>query len=286
MTYENLRKIQEQQLRIMDEIHKLCVKKNYRYYMIGGSALGAVRHKGFIPWDVDIDIAMPRKDYDAFSTDGYKDLPDFLEFHDYRKDKKYGTCHALVTLKNSSLLFVHDIENSRNNRFGIFVDILPLDQWPANDKKKKLQMRQIFLINTLKEFYQGAIRKEDNILKRIAKNVIQLGLHCVMSYYFLNMLQQKIVSQFKTEDEGCEWCSMLSHYSLNKLTMDKRIFGKPRLMDFSGRQFFVPEYAERYLAKLFGNYMKTPSEDAIKKQIDSVYSASWISLDNSKVEIN
>lgn len=87
MTYEELRKIQEQQIRIMDEIHKLCVKKNYRYYMIGGSALGAVRHKGFIPWDVDIDIAMPRKDYDAFSIEGYKDLPNFLEFHDYKTDK-------------------------------------------------------------------------------------------------------------------------------------------------------------------------------------------------------
>ena len=286
MTYEELRKIQEQQIRIMDEIHKLCVKKNYRYYMIGGSALGAVRHKGFIPWDVDIDIAMPRKDYDAFSIEGYKDLPNFLEFHDYKTDKKFGASHALVTLKNSSLLFVHDIEKCRNNRFGIFVDILPLDQWPTKNKKKKRQMRQLFLINTLKEFYQGATRKDDNKLKMVIKNVIQFGLHCIMSYYWLNFLQQRIVSQYKTEDEGYEWCSMLSHYSLSKLTMDKRIFGKPRLMEFSGRLFFVPESVEKYLAKLFGDYMKTPSEDTIKKQMASVYSASWIDLDNSKIEIN
>lgn len=285
MTYEELRKIQEQQIRIMDEIHKLCVKRNYRYYMIGGSALGAVRHKGFIPWDVDIDIAMPRKDYDMFSTDGYKDLPNFLEFHDYKTDEIFGTSHALVTLKNSSLLFVHDIEKCRNNRFGIFVDILPLDQWPNKSSMKKWQMRQIYLINTLKEFYQGATIKDDNKLKIIAKNVIQFGLHCIMSYYYLNFLQQKIVSQYKTEDEGCEWCSMLSHYSLSKLTMDKCVFGKPRLMNFSGRQFFVPERVEIYLAKLFGDYMRTPPEDVINKQINSVYSASWIGLDNSKVEI-
>ena len=66
MIQEELKKLQDTQLKMMDLIHDFCVKNDIKYYMIGGTLLGAVRHKGFIPWDLDIDIAMMREDYNKF----------------------------------------------------------------------------------------------------------------------------------------------------------------------------------------------------------------------------
>ena len=66
MTQEELRKISEVQLELMDEVHRICIKNNIRYYMAYGTLLGAVRHKGFIPWDDDLDVIMFRRDYVRF----------------------------------------------------------------------------------------------------------------------------------------------------------------------------------------------------------------------------
>ena len=80
MTPEKFRELQLVQASIMDDIHRVCVNNNLRYYMIGGTALGAVRHKGFIPWDVDIDIAMPREDYETLLNKFINKIPNHPEF--------------------------------------------------------------------------------------------------------------------------------------------------------------------------------------------------------------
>ena len=104
MNQQELESLQRVQLTIMDEIHKLCVNNNLRYYLIGGSALGAIRHKGFIPWDVDIDIAMPRPDYELFITQYCKQINPRFSVIDYRDEKNYYPPHALVILNNSVLV--------------------------------------------------------------------------------------------------------------------------------------------------------------------------------------
>ncbi len=282
---EDLLLIQNVQMQIMDEIHRVCITEGYRYYLIGGSALGAVRHNGIIPWDVDIDIAMPRKDYEAFLAEGCKRINPRFGVHDYRTDKDYGTVHALVVLKESSLFFKGDLNNNRNNRYGIFVDILPLDQFPNDEKLKIKQIKDLSRINTLRYFYQGSIESNDGKMERMAKFLLQKFLHCFVSIQYLNRKQQEIVQRYDTEDEGTIWCSMLSHYSIDKLTMPKSYFGKPKLMEFSGRQYYVPEKTEQYLSQLFGDYMKLPSEEKRREQIDSVYYACWYSEKNNLVEI-
>ena len=284
--YEELKLIQNAQMHIMDDIHRVCVSEGYRYYLIGGSALGAVRHKGIIPWDVDIDIAMPRRDYEAFVSEGSKRLKECFSVHDYRTDKDFGTVHALVVLNNSTLLFKDDLKiENQANRHGVFVDILPLDQFPENPKLKRKQIRDLERIKTLRFFYQGSIDTKDGAFEKLIKRFIQKLLHCFFSMRKLNRWQQQIVQRHDTEDEGHFWCSMLSHYSIDKLTMPKEFFGTPRLMEFSGRQYYVPEKTEDYLKQLFGDYMKLPSEEQQIKQIDSVYYASWYDENQNKIEI-
>lgn len=84
-------------------------------------------------------------------------------------------------------------------------------------------------------------------------------------------------------DEGTSWCSMTSHYSFDKLTMPKSYFGTPRLHEFSARSYFVPEKVEEYLSHLFGDYMKEPSEESKRNQMNSIYSARWIDVDGKEI---
>lgn len=285
MNISDLAKIQQVQIRIMDEIHRVCLENNLRYYLIGGSALGAVRHGGIIPWDLDIDIAMPRKDYELFITGAKDYLSDSYVLHDYRTDKQFGTVHALVVLKDSELLFKSDIKKNRYNRFGIFVDILPLDQWPEDEVLKINQVRQIEKMRDLREYFQGAELINDSFVKKLLKRIVKIVLHLRYSQYDLNKKQQLIVSRYCSADEGKEWCSMLSHYSLEKLTFPKEVFGTPKLVHFSNRKFCVPEQVEVYLKQMFGNYMKEPPLEKQIEQIESVYRASWKDEKGQLIEI-
>lgn len=286
MKNSDINKIQKVQMRIMDEIHRICVKKNYRYYLIGGSALGAIRHNGIIPWDVDIDIAMPRKDYEQFLSEGYKELSDSFSLHYHETDRDFGSVHALVVLNNSEIVFTYEVGSKLKNRFGIFVDILPLDQWPDDDNKKQKQIRDIKRIRLLTSLHSGTlIRKEDSSIERCTKKIISAVLRFVVPRYKINKMLQNVMKKYDTEDEGKYWCSMASHYSLDKLTMPKEYFGSPILHSFSGREYFVPEKVELYLKQLFGDYMKEPSEESKNAQMESIYYACWIDENGCKIEL-
>lgn len=275
MIKEKIKELQDVQLQIMDDIHRVCVQLGLRYYLIGGSAIGAVRHQGIIPWDIDIDIAMPRKDYEKFILEGSKLLKSNFELHDYRTDKNFGTFHALVVLKNSYIKFKFEKDTDKQNRFGIFVDILPLDQWPENELYKKLLVKEHKLIKVIRDFRQGDRRETGNFIKRVIKKTAYHILRATTSVYSINKWEQNVISRCNTDDEGKIWCSKLSHYTLDKLTMPKKYFGTPILSPFSGREYYIPEQVHNYLLHLFGDYMKLPPEDKRYELIYQLEKVSW-----------
>ena len=274
MIQEKIKELQNVQLRIMDDIHRVCVGLGLRYYLIGGSAIGAVRHKGIIPWDIDIDIAMPRKDYEKFVLEGSKLLKSEFSVHDYRTDQDFGTFHALVVLKDSQIKFKYENHSDKQNRFGIFVDVVPLDQWPDNEIYKKKLILEHNFIKTIRELRQGDNIFSGNIFKKCIKILLYKILRNTVSLYSLNKWEQNVISRCNTEDEGENWCSKLSHYTLDKLTMPKKYFGTPILHPFSGRSYYIPEQIDNYLVHLFGDYMKLPPED---KRYDMAHQLEYVS---------
>lgn len=274
MTQEKFRALQLVQAEIMDDIHRVCVKNNLKYYMIGGTALGAVRHKGFIPWDVDIDIAMPREDYERFIEIADDELDAKFECHSYKTDKVFFSPHILVVLKDSSITFCNDELNSQAIRFGIYVDILPLDQVPTDKRRRKSHARQLKFINVIKYYKDSRIYSKNGWFTRIMKRIIRGGLS-VVSYYQLNVIQQKIATKYNSLPDTGEICSTLSHYKYEKLCMSKLIFGNPKLYDFEGRQYYGPESIEDYLTRIFGDYMKLPSLSVQEDLRNSIIDAEW-----------
>ena len=119
-----MNELQKCQLEILKEFIRICKENNLQYYLVGGTCLGAVRHKGFIPWDDDIDVAMPRKDYDKFITlqDQMK-KPYFIQT--YKSDKNY--IYNFAKVRDSSTTFVENFFACSQMNHGVWIDVLPLD---------------------------------------------------------------------------------------------------------------------------------------------------------------
>ena len=122
---EKMKKIWQVELSILDEIDKICKKHGLQYFLVHGTLLGAVRHKGFIPWDDDLDISMPRKDYDNFVKFAARELPDHLGLCLPGRNGDSFCSTTRIRDSRTSAIEQHDLDHAGN--LGIWVYILPMD---------------------------------------------------------------------------------------------------------------------------------------------------------------
>lgn len=125
-------------LEILLEIHRICVENHITYWLEAGTLLGAIRHKGFIPWDDDCDVSMPRQDYEKFLKIAQSKLPESMFLQTKETDKDYPLPWAKIR-KNGTLLIETGETGKENYHHGIFVDIFPYDYYESADVIKKLQ---------------------------------------------------------------------------------------------------------------------------------------------------
>ena len=129
---ENMHKIQ---LNMLIEFDKICRRNNIKYILDAGTLLGAVRHKGFIPWDDDIDVRMLRDDYEKFCVVANKELPETMFFQNYKNDKGYPWMYSKIRMKGTKAVRIG--QDRLNMEEGIYMDIFPCDGVPDDNKKKK-----------------------------------------------------------------------------------------------------------------------------------------------------
>ena len=139
MTKETIDRIQQIEFDIMQQIDSICRAHDLTYFAIGGSVLGAVRHQGFIPWDDDIDIGMPRKDYEEFLKYASEELPKGYFLQTFFTEKKSPFYFAKVRKDNTKFVeyYLRDLDIHQ----GLFVDIFPFDNVPVNESTKKLHYK-------------------------------------------------------------------------------------------------------------------------------------------------
>ena len=143
MNKADFKKLQSVQMEIMDEVHRVCTENNILYYIIAGTALGAVRHGGFIPWDLDIDVAMPRSDYERFQKICNEKMSDRFICRNYKNTKGYLRPHALVCIKDTYLSTKSEKYNTNEQNLGIYLDVFPLDNAPDDVALREKQAEQI-----------------------------------------------------------------------------------------------------------------------------------------------
>lgn len=249
-----LPKVKETELEILSVVDAFCRQHSLKYTLAYGTLLGAVRHGGFIPWDDDIDIWMPREDYDRFKelwlnnpVDGYIIQDPYLEpeftqnFIKIRKDKT-----AFIEGENKKYVSYHK---------GIFIDIFPLDRVADNKLVYNLQkLNAVFMMLYTRKF---APPEEKGIKKFIAKAALKVVPKS--KYDSLKKHLEKSLSRKSPENGGYKCFS--SMIALSTLPYSSNMFDDLEKIEFEGRMFSVTSIRDEILTKIYGDYMELPPEE-------------------------
>ena len=248
----HISEVQAIQLELMKKLHVFLEENNIKYYLIAGSALGAVRHNGFIPWDDDIDIGIARDDYEKFISiaDKFDDKYDIINFKN-AKNCDFGLTRIYI---RNTFIDNTTIANTKLDK-RLYFDVFPLDNVPNDshelasyEKKIQNKKKQIELIDTR--------NYKSSRIKIIAKKYISVFLQpfrsCILRSF--DRLMKKY--RYYNTDRICSLCSQ---YSFKKQVMQKSVYGIPTLHKFEDSEFYIPEKINDYLTILYGsNYMEIP----------------------------
>ena len=238
----------------MDWFHKYCEEHQLTYYMIGGTMLGAVRHKGFIPWDDDIDVGMPREDYTSFIDlmEGKKDGNYTAETF---RSRNLDYCVPFAKVYDTSTTLVED-RNPPLKR-GLFLDVFPLDgvkdtlSWKAGYKVFRVQKNMLSVLTAKR---QKTYNAKVNFAIGLVSVIPQKGVLC-------NWLQRHIDRFCKSEPFSTDGTvANLVGSRKEKELLPGKVFGRPTPYLFEGREYYGVEMADQYLAMLIGDYMQLPPE--------------------------
>ena len=268
-----LRVLQLAELDLMKLFVQICEKHKLRYAMIGGTMLGAVRHKGFIPWDDDIDVGMPREDYEKFLTIVRSELPEGYDFLNYKQNPKYLRYFSRIVDKRVKVVNASYAERRIENAW---IDIFPLDGMP---KTKLGRFIHFWHMTAWKFFYHASCFKQLVNLRRAGRPLYQRMLIKFMQVTRIGSKLdtrklmarlEKMLTKYSVED--CEYGISLFGAYMMKEIMPKRIFGEGALYDFEGCRFIGPAEYDEFLTLLYGDYM-TPPKDKNKHIIEKIEGA-------------
>lgn len=144
MDNETLRKVQLAQLEIGKEIKRVCDENGIKYFLDSGTLLGAIRHKGFIPWDDDMDMGMLREDYERFIEIAPKELKPEYFLQTWKTDKSYP--YAFAKIRKKGTVFIEAVSQKTNAHNEIFVDVFPYDIYPDDETVRTKLTKKIMLL--------------------------------------------------------------------------------------------------------------------------------------------
>jgi len=251
MKYLPLRDIQLEELKIAKVIDDFCNAKGINYFLYSGSLLGAVRHKGFIPWDDDMDIYMLRNDYDRFC----KEFSHELYILKYCEN---GSLHApMAKVCNPNIVVESDTLGDEDNSL-LWVDIFPLDGVPSNMLLRKLLFFRVQYLERIIIWKRTNSRKEKNIFRRLIKNMASVYLKKKNNEYTIRIAKKvsRISRKYKPLSTG--YCANLCYSYI----YPDEIFRKRALYQFEDYRFYsVEDYNTALTANYNANYMTPPPEN-------------------------
>jgi lipopolysaccharide cholinephosphotransferase len=255
-----LREFQIAELDILKIILSIIKENKLSYFMLGGTLLGAVRHKGFIPWDDDIDIGMPREDYEIFLEKAKNSLPDNLQIRHFKEDLSYNNYFSKVENKNFVFKQNDTIENKESF---LWIDVFPLDGMPSGEIKKKLHMfRLLFrrLLLQYSKFKRGVdIKKSRSLLEKILIKCGYVITKCVVldtgkQLFAIDSLLKKY--PYSTSKIIVNF---MGAYKFKEM-FPKNYYNDGSLYKFEDIELYGPLEYDKILSQMYGDYMKFPPE--------------------------
>ncbi len=255
--YIDLNLIHSIQKDIFVQFISLCHKYKLKYFIIGGTLLGAVRHQGFIPWDDDIDVAMPRPDFERFNEIATQELsvPYFLQTH--KTDPEYFM--HIARLHNIDTTCIEESFKHLNICFGICIDIYPLDGFINTPSYIKyfINKRKTFE-RCITEWIDGRKCYKKYIKNIIGKTINYLRFNNKDRNYFFNEID-KLYKNIPY-DNAYGYVANLHDLEIHYAS----IFQKPRKYKFEDLEVYGPQDYHQYLTQLYGKYQELPPLDRRK----------------------
>lgn len=261
MNNQTVRDVQNKILETMKFIDGLCRERGIKYFIMGGTALGALRHGGFIPWDDDLDIFMTPQEYEKFKAamemnvnerfvlQEWRTVPDFLE---YAKVRMNGTT------------FIEECFKDRKDlHHGIYVDIMILHKIPMS----RWTQRRVYYESKFVTLYALSQRnwKPKSIIQALALWILKL-LPCQA----IARRCYKDIYRYDSMTEGYRYCYWITPAKFHQGLFDRSFFDEAVDIPFEETMLLGPLHIKDYLAYRYGDYMKLPSEAARRAAVHAM----------------
>lgn len=260
----NIELLHQVDLNIVKQVIEICAKYNLKYYMLGGTMLGAIRHKGFIPWDDDIDLGMPREDYERFLKVAQLELEPNLKLVNYKTDPNY---HYYITRILDTETKVEEERIGNENRYtNASIDIFPIDGTPNNSF-----LRKIYFFRVLYHRALMSLCYKDSIDRKRPRGKAERLLLWVME----RMPIEKLTTPYKQKEkidkllrkqkvEGAEYIGNIMGAYRTKEIVPSYFYGEGKMYQFEDIELRGMDKFDEYLTWTYGDYMKLPPEDKRK----------------------
>lgn len=250
------------QLCILDmikDIDKLCKRHNIEYYVAYGSCLGAVRHKGFIPWDDDFDIILKYDQYQKFLDVCKKEL-DKKKYFVQTPETEPNYTLSFSKIRNIKTTLIEESNKDEDIVNGVYIDVFPLVGYPKNKIKRKiLEINRAFTLSA----------NRNVINNKFLHSIFLIILKIFGRKKILNYCTKRCV---KYSCDSCdELISIFDGDGISISVYDKKVLGKPKIVKFEDISLPIPEDYDTYLKIIFGDYMKIPNKEQIELKTHTPY---------------
>ena len=253
---EELRQLQLKELESLTYFEEFCKKHELRWYLLGGCVIGAVRHGGFIPWDDDVDIIMPRRDYERMLR-LWKQEESSERFLMLKTDGEVFTGNSFATLIDTSATMVKENQQDIDVPHGIVTDIFPMDGCPDKKLQRYLQYYHAMMYSLY--ITEVVPTKHGALMKAVCSVLLKFVPSRERRTKIWKKHEKKMTKYaFNTHKKCTELCAG-PHYMLNEYPQEA--FAKAVYHDFEGLSMPLPQGYDTYLKMAFGEYMELPPED-------------------------
>lgn len=253
MSEEEIAKIKRIEIALLDDFVRVCNELHLVYFLCAGTLLGAVRHQGFIPWDDDIDVQMPRRDYEIFAKEGQKLLK---KNYVLESVYSYAQCYDnFMKIRDANTTFVESTTRNFDLPHGVYIDIFAIDPLPDDERKRR---RYSYRIELYKSRVLNRVCKSQFLPKRSIKGKL-FTLYSLIASGFLSPRKAVLKrDRFILSYQDMSAANLIVESKTSRL-YKKEIFAGTSDVTFEGKIYKGPKLCKEYLVVQYGpNYMELP----------------------------
>lgn len=253
---DEIKKIQEKSLEMALYFQKFCKENDLLFYFCGGCCIGAIRHQGFIPWDDDVDVFMPRPDYEKLKK-LWNEKADIKRYTMVDSDEDYIDRNLFLNIRDNETTFIRPYQTDLDISHGLILDVLPIDGYPSSKLKRKMQM----LWATIYSVYRSQRIPENHgkLMTLAGKMALAIVPTFKMRYRVWKYAEKQMTKYPIQECSAVTELCAGPHYMKNKYP--KSAFKNAVYKEFEGHMMPIPAGYDAYLGIAFGDYMKLPPKE-------------------------